>query len=913
TDAEVINFSFPANDGDEIVKFLSDEDTYFNSLKDDLVVNDTDIQISVSPKEETKVDEEKSNSSNEEKLNGSNEDNNYISDATISKEQKSQNKTSKAKGGPGINWISRTADTAGSVAMYSQGDFMKLNWDDLMSIKLDSTNIWNSTIRMDGEDVPYGTWTYRGGKWANVYRFHGDFEIPVNFDPTNFLTYQNINPDTNSGYNMAVDNDMFAFIYPWIDQNNDGVSDLQDGDLSNDEITNNNFMSYCSFYIASSGISNFNGFQTITNYGGSQATFGWAVPNDNAGTIITSTRAAYPDLPLTKWVIDLYAMDFGAVGGFPKGNLVEKPSGSSNVITINYYYDTINPSHRIGYETKKGLSTGNYSLSSTDLNKYLNTANSLGGGGYSNGIQTGENPITITQDKNSYVINVLYAKNGSLKPITVKYRQKLIDNGNLKANNILAPDTTGYLTDGKIPDDTTFILNENKTQAVPVKKDIEYYNYLNYNYDSDKGIMVMEYSEQTRSIKYNVPKGVASIASTVFNDVDLIGGNVQVEKPAQNENYEFNGWYTDKELTQKYENDTLPVDSQFEDLNLYGDFSSELNIINPYPENIIGATDKVIINSADLINGKIELKDFIQQGVYDDDHTFLGYFTGPDGTGDKVESIDSIGNKTIYAHWLPNTIHDSDGDGVPDGYEEDDGTDKNDINSYKDTDGDKVPDFIENDENHEEGNTDFEDKMSYKDKDGDKVPDYVEKRLEGTHYGNPDYYMDTDGDEVPDYVEENLEETDLNNIHKYKDTDRDEVPDYVEEREGSSIDGKEDFVDTDGDGVPDYVERREGTDANDKESFLDSDKGGIADYLERMRGTNPFDKSDDFPSAETDNSNNSNNLQNVNKSVEKTTVIKTISKVVSPLTSDSANIALWLTIIAISMVVIEYFRKRKYK
>ncbi|MDR1018433.1 MAG: hypothetical protein LBM02_06990, partial [Lachnospiraceae bacterium] len=39
TDAEVINFSFPANDGDEIVKFLSDEDTYFNSLKDDLVVN----------------------------------------------------------------------------------------------------------------------------------------------------------------------------------------------------------------------------------------------------------------------------------------------------------------------------------------------------------------------------------------------------------------------------------------------------------------------------------------------------------------------------------------------------------------------------------------------------------------------------------------------------------------------------------------------------------------------------------------------------------------------------------------------------------------------------------------------------------------------------------------------------------
>ncbi|WP_339750622.1 MBG domain-containing protein [Algoriphagus aquimarinus] len=90
-----------------------------------------------------------------------------------------------------------------------------------------------------------------------------------------------------------------------------------------------------------------------------------------------------------------------------------------------------------------------------------------------------------------------------------------------------------------------------------------------------------------------------------------------------------------------------------------------------------------------------------------------------------------------------------------------------------DTDGDGVPDDIEN-----EQGTDPTDPMDYQDQDGDGVPDYVEDE-QGTDPSDPGDYLDTDGDDVPDYLEDQ-QGTDPTNSEDFPDEDEDGIPDYVE-------------------------------------------------------------------------------------------------------------------------------------
>ena len=80
-----------------------------------------------------------------------------------------------------------------------------------------------------------------------------------------------------------------------------------------------------------------------------------------------------------------------------------------------------------------------------------------------------------------------------------------------------------------------------------------------------------------------------------------------------------------------------------------------------------------------------------------------------------------------------------------------DGTDPNDVTSYKDSDGDKVPDYVEVNVD----NTNPADSLDYKDTDGDGVPDYIEG-LDGTDPNNPADFKDSDNGGVPDYVETTL-------------------------------------------------------------------------------------------------------------------------------------------------------------
>jgi hypothetical protein len=91
-------------------------------------------------------------------------------------------------------------------------------------------------------------------------------------------------------------------------------------------------------------------------------------------------------------------------------------------------------------------------------------------------------------------------------------------------------------------------------------------------------------------------------------------------------------------------------------------------------------------------------------------------------------------------------VTDTDGDGVPDDVEGEDGTDPNDPGDFKDTDEDGVPDYIE-----EQDGTDPTDKNSFKDENGDGIPDYVQEHQEplneinGWVYANGawKYYVDS--------------------------------------------------------------------------------------------------------------------------------------------------------------------------
>ncbi len=180
---------------------------------------------------------------------------------------------------------------------------------------------------------------------------------------------------------------------------------------------------------------------------------------------------------------------------------------------------------------------------------------------------------------------------------------------------------------------------------------------------------------------------------------------------------------------------------------------------------------------------------------------------------------------------------DTDGDGVPDHIEVQDGTDPTNATDYKDSDGDGVPDYVEGQEGTDPNNAE-----DFKDSDGDGVPDYVESQ-HGTDPNDVEDFKDSDGDGVPDYVE-SQEDSDPTDPTDAKDTDGDGVPDYIEEQQGTDPRDASDYSDTDGDGVPDYLEEQQGTDPSNEEDFKDTDEDGIPDFVELQQGTNPSDPRD---------------------------------------------------------------------
>jgi gliding motility-associated-like protein len=206
--------------------------------------------------------------------------------------------------------------------------------------------------------------------------------------------------------------------------------------------------------------------------------------------------------------------------------------------------------------------------------------------------------------------------------------------------------------------------------------------------------------------------------------------------------------------------------------------------------------------------------------------TIVAVDTDGDGVPDHVEEQDGTDPSDA------SDAKDSDGDGVPDYVEAQDGTDPNDASDAKDSDGDGVPDYVET-----QDGTDPSDPRDFKDSDGDGVPDFVEIQ-DGSDPNDPKDFKDSDGDGVPDFVEVQ-QGTDPRDPTDFKDTDGDGVPDFVEVQQGTNPNNSSDATDSDGDGVPDYIEIREGTDPNNPQGAKDTDGDGVPDFVEIQQGTDP--------------------------------------------------------------------------
>ena len=194
-----------------------------------------------------------------------------------------------------------------------------------------------------------------------------------------------------------------------------------------------------------------------------------------------------------------------------------------------------------------------------------------------------------------------------------------------------------------------------------------------------------------------------------------------------------------------------------------------------------------------------------------------------------------------------NSVLDSDGDGVPDYTENQQGNDADDANSVLDSDGDGVPDYIEGQQG-----SDADDANSVLDSDGDGVPDYTEEQ-QGRDADDANSVLDSDGDGVPDYIE-GQQGSDTDDANSVLDSDGDGVPDYIEGQQGSDAADTNSVLDSDGDGVPDYIEGQQGSDADDANSVLDTDNDGVGDYVEILTGSDPED-AESVPTLDTDGDN----------------------------------------------------------
>jgi hypothetical protein len=215
---------------------------------------------------------------------------------------------------------------------------------------------------------------------------------------------------------------------------------------------------------------------------------------------------------------------------------------------------------------------------------------------------------------------------------------------------------------------------------------------------------------------------------------------------------------------------------------------------------------------------------------------------------------------------------DVDGDGVIDGFIDEDGDGHDDSVSATplltpNTDGDTLPDYKDVDSDND-GLTDaYEAGRSDEDANGE-VDGFLDANNDGLDDAialAPIDAPDSDADELPDYRDLDSDDDSIPDaIESNADSDADGLPDYIDlDSDGdgfadqdetdidSDNDGKPDFLDTDADndGLSDTLEGAEDTDGDGTPNYLDldSDNDGIPDSEEAsFRGLIPYDRDNDL-------------------------------------------------------------------
>ncbi len=260
----------------------------------------------------------------------------------------------------------------------------------------------------------------------------------------------------------------------------------------------------------------------------------------------------------------------------------------------------------------------------------------------------------------------------------------------------------------------------------------------------------------------------------------------------------------------------------------------------------------LIINSIDADDDGDGLLDAID-GADDADTDTLANDRDTDSDNDGI--LDNVEAQSD-ADFIAATGNDTDGDGVDDAYDPDNGgttlmpvdTDTDGTPDYldSDTDDDTLSDLIEGD-----GDADSDGIPNYRDtdSDNDSIPDEDESDNDTDGDGTPDFLdEDSDNDGIPDSVEGN------------NDTDGDGTPDYIDldsdndgindEDEGtgdSDMDSIPDYLDSsndeDNDGVPDILEGTDDVDNDGTPNYLDgdSDNDGLPDGFEAQISENDED------------------------------------------------------------------------